>query len=206
VNPLDVVLGGVILLSTVLGAWRGLLREMIGIVGVGGALIAAYLLTPLVLPLFGADWGMLAYVVVSVGIFLTAMVAVSLLGWVLARVVRALHLGGIDRLMGGFFGLLRAGVLTVLALTLVILLVRPAHPLLAESRILALEAPAVYWMGSRLPVDRAREEFLTRWGDLAQARGWGRGYGGVVTWALWGGSSGGGTGSSWGPRAVYVRR
>lgn len=202
-NPLDVVLVAVTLLSTALGAWRGLLREVIGIVGVIAALLASYLLTPLVMPMFGGDFGMLAYVIVSVAIFLCGMVAATAVGWILARMVHALHLGGIDRFLGGFFGLLRAGVLTVAAFTLLVLLVEPGHPLMAGSRLLELEAPAVYWVGSRLPHERARSVFLERWDDLAQSRGWSRDYWVGVSSA---GVAVGSTPSSSSPPKVALRR
>lgn len=199
-NPLDVVLVAVVLLSTALGAWRGLLREVIGIVGVIAALLASYLLTPVVMPMFGGEFGMLAYVIVSVAIFLAGMVAVTAVGWILGRMVRALHLGGVDRLLGGFFGLVRAGALTVATFTLLVLLLEPGHPLMAGSRLLDLEAPAVYWVGSRLPHERARTEFLDRWDDLAHHRGWDRDY--------WVGASSGavpGTSGSESPKAALRR-
>ena len=116
---LDYAVIGVFAVSLVLGAWRGLVREFVSILGWVIAFLAANLLAGPVGPAMPEliPSPELRVAAAYVAIFFTALIVVSLAGLVLSKVVSAVGLGGIDRLMGALFGAAR-GVLIVVAAAL----------------------------------------------------------------------------------------
>jgi membrane protein required for colicin V production len=99
--------------SVTFGLWRGLVRTAAGL----AAWVGAFLLAPL-----GA--GMLASMLNSVPswvqlalAFLIFFILIQLLGALLARLVRGVGLGGVDRLLGAVLGLARALAIVALLAT-----------------------------------------------------------------------------------------
>jgi len=116
---LDYAVLGVFAVSLVLGAWRGLVREVVSILGWVIAFLAANLLAG---PLGPAMPDMiptpeLRVAAAYLGIFIASLFVTSLAGLLLSKVVSAVGLGGIDRLLGAVFGAAR-GVLILLAAAL----------------------------------------------------------------------------------------
>jgi membrane protein required for colicin V production len=113
---LDYAVLGVLVVSIAVGVIRGLVREVISILGWVIAFLAA--------GLFGGPLGDVmpqaiptpelrvagAYVVV----FIVSLVVAAMLGLVLSKAVHAVGLGGLDRTLGAGFGATR-GLLFVLA-------------------------------------------------------------------------------------------
>lgn len=116
---LDYAVIGVLGVSIAWGAWRGLVREVISILGWVIAFLAANLFAgPLGEALAGEiSTPELRLVVAFVAVFVGSLVITTLLGLLLSKLVQAIGLGGLDRVLGAFFGTARA-VLIVLAATL----------------------------------------------------------------------------------------
>ena len=120
-NWVDGVLLAVLVLSAVLGLWRGLVYEVISVAG----WVAAFLLAQAyadevaaVLPMGDA----LPALKLAAGfalVFIATAFAGGLLAWLVKQLVASVGLRPIDRVLGGAFGLAR-GVLILLALTVVI--------------------------------------------------------------------------------------
>jgi membrane protein required for colicin V production len=117
---LDYAVLGVIGLSVGWGVWRGLVRELISLAGWVIAFLAANLFAgPLAERLPQATGSAeLRLIVAFVGIFILSLVLTTLLALLLSRLAKAAGLGGLDRVLGGLFGLAR-GVLVVVAFALV---------------------------------------------------------------------------------------
>lgn len=120
-TTLDWILAGVLVCSLLLGAWRGLVYEVLSVLGWAAAFYAAQWLAPqvaLMLPLASAGEGMrhaAAFVLVFVG----ALFAAGLLAALVKRLVEAIGLRPVDRTLGAAFGLLR-GLIMLLAATAVV--------------------------------------------------------------------------------------
>jgi len=113
---LDCAVIGVFAVSTILGAWRGLVREILSILGWVIAFLAANLLAgplgpemPQVIP--SPELRVAAAFAI---VFIGSLMVTSLAGLLLAKLVRAVGLGGTDRTLGAVFGAAR-GALIVLA-------------------------------------------------------------------------------------------
>lgn len=112
---LDGVLLGILLVSMLLGAWRGLVFELFSLVGwVAGFFVARLFAQDVAawLPLDSFD----ATVQYGVGFVLTFVLAVFVWGLISAlakKLIEAAGLRPVDRTLGAVFGLLRAAVLIV---------------------------------------------------------------------------------------------
>ena len=118
-TPFDYVVGAIIALSVLLALWRGLVREVIALVGWVAAVMVAVLYSSQVADILPASWGGhgARYLIAFIGLFIVVLVLAALLAWLSAKLLRAIGLGFLDRLLGGVFGLAR-GVLIVLVLVL----------------------------------------------------------------------------------------
>jgi membrane protein required for colicin V production len=119
--PLDWVVGAVLLASLLLGAWRGLVYEVLSVLG----WVAAFVLAQW----FAADaaqWITLGgasepvrYAAGFVAVFIGVLFASGLVAWLASKLIAAVGLRPVDRTLGAAFGLVR-GVLLVLALAVVV--------------------------------------------------------------------------------------
>lgn len=111
----DYVVLAVIAASVLLGAWRGLISEVLALVAWVAAFLAGRALAPEIAPAL-SDWlkePALQYAAAFVAILVAVLVIVALLRFVLSKLLRAVGLGPLDRFLGAVFGVVR-GVLVVL--------------------------------------------------------------------------------------------
>jgi len=117
---LDYAVIGVFAVSLVAGAWRGLVREVLSILGWVIAFLAANLFAGPLGPAMpdAIPSPELRIAAAFVAVFVASLFATALVGLLLSKIVKAAGLGGVDRMLGAVFGAAR-GLLIVLAGTLV---------------------------------------------------------------------------------------
>jgi len=115
----DYALIGVLAASLALGAWRGLVREVLSILGWIIAFLAANLLAGPLGPEMpqAIPTPELRVAAAFVAVFLVSLIATSLVALLLSKIVKAVGLGGVDRMLGALFGAAR-GALIVMAAAL----------------------------------------------------------------------------------------
>jgi membrane protein required for colicin V production len=121
VTTLDWILAAVLVFSLLLGAWRGLVFEVLSVLGWAVSFYAAQWFAPqvaLMLPLQSASRPV-RYAAAFVLVFIVAVFAAGLLASLLKKLVEAVGLRPVDRLLGAAFGVLR-GVIMLLAAAVVI--------------------------------------------------------------------------------------
>ena len=122
VATLDWIFAAVLLISLLLGAWRGLVYEVLSVLAWAAAFVAAQWLAPDVaarLPL-GSNWAEpVRYAAGFVVVFIAVAFAGGLLAWMIKKLVEAVGLRPMDRAMGAAFGVIR-GLVLVLAAAVVI--------------------------------------------------------------------------------------
>ena len=120
-SALDWICAAVLLASLILGAWRGLVFELMSIAGWVIAFIAARWAGDVVgqwLPM-GESPEPLRHAVGFALVFIATAFACGLLAALARRASRALGVRPVDRGFGALFGLLRGGLLLLLATALV---------------------------------------------------------------------------------------
>jgi membrane protein required for colicin V production len=123
IAALDWMLMGVLLLSMALGAWRGLVYEVLSVMGWVASFVIAQLYAATVgqmLPMSGAT-DALRYAAGFVLTFIASAFAAGLLAWLAKRLIETVGLRPVDRTLGAFFGLLR-GIVILLAATTAVLM------------------------------------------------------------------------------------
>jgi membrane protein required for colicin V production len=118
---LDWVFLAVLALSLALGAWRGLVYEVLSVLGWIAAFVLAQWLAPdaaALLPM-GKAGDSLRYAAGFVLVFIVAAFGAGLLAWMVKKLVEAVGLRPVDRTLGAAFGLARGAVLLLAAAVVV---------------------------------------------------------------------------------------
>jgi membrane protein required for colicin V production len=111
-TAVDYVIVLLALASVAIGAWRGFTTEAMSLITLLAAVAIAWLFAAQIEPMLG-EWSSAAEVrlwAARVVIFVVVLIVGGLLSWVARKLVRTSGLTGIDRSLGGVFGLLRAAV------------------------------------------------------------------------------------------------
>jgi membrane protein required for colicin V production len=141
----DWVFVAILGVSVVVGLWRGLVLEVLSLLGWVAAYVAAQWLGPEVAPQLpvGRAGSALNHAAGFVLVFVVVLVAWALLARLLRFVIHATPLGAVDRVLGATFGLARA-LVVMLAITTVVLLTS-----LAQSQAWR-ESRGGAWLGGTL--------------------------------------------------------
>lgn len=151
----DYVVIFLILASALLGLWRGVVREILSLLGWIFALVAAIM--------FGGDAGNLVlgsvqnsgvrYLLGMLLVLVAVLILAFVIGWLLHKLLHAAGLGWLDRGLGVVFGLMR-GLLVVLILVFVAGLTRlPQEGWWRESLLVPYLQTAVLGLRPLLPQD-----------------------------------------------------
>jgi membrane protein required for colicin V production len=124
---IDIALIAVLAISVAVGLWRGLVFEVLSLLGWVAAFIAAQMVAPSVAAFvpIGVPGSALNHGVAFLLAFILALVVWALGASLIRLALHATPLQPVDRVLGGLFGLARGAVL-LLAVTTVVLLT-PAH-------------------------------------------------------------------------------
>lgn len=152
-NPIDLVLLAVVLISTLLGAMRGFIGAVASIVAWLGAGWFAFRHGAELAFWFsddgqpGATELLGGYVVA----FVAVMVLVSLVGWVARRLLASVGLSGVDRALGLALGLARGGLVACILVLLMAFSRLPQEPAWRQSRAVPMLVPGAQWLAGWLP-------------------------------------------------------
>lgn len=123
----DGCLLAVLLVSLVVGAWRGFVYELVSMAGWAAAFVAAQWLADEVaarLPLSGFEPA-IRYAAGFLVVFIAAVFASALLAFLAQKLVAAIGMRPADRMLGALFGLVRGAILLLVAT--VVIQVTPLH-------------------------------------------------------------------------------
>ena len=123
----DLIFGAVLAFFIILGSAKGLFREVFGLIGFLGGIIAGILLTGPLSHWLAEKFSSIPFLVIPIVSFLLLFIAVYLLSRLLAHwfssIFEALHLKWLNKLLGGIVGGFKGAIL--LSMVLVILSALP---------------------------------------------------------------------------------
>jgi membrane protein required for colicin V production len=105
----------ILLVSLLLGLWRGLVYEVLSLAGWPVAFVLSRMYAGDIAPMMPLMQETMQLALAYAVVFVVALVAWGVLAWLLARLIKAVGLGWLDRSLGALFGALR-GALVILAL------------------------------------------------------------------------------------------
>lgn len=165
----------IIIVSSILAFSRGLVRELMAILGWVGAAIAAYYFAPSVQPLvkelplvgeFLSDSCELSVVAAFAGVFVVGLIVAALFTPLFSGAVQRSALGGIDQALGFLFGAARGVLLIAIAFIVYdrVLATNPI-PMIDESRTALVFANFQSRIDENIPSD-APGWIVDRYNDL----------------------------------------
>ena len=180
-NWVDAVVIAVLVISALLAAARGFVREMLGVAAWVGAGYVTYRARPVVEPQV-LQWIKEPDIAIPLGsviVFLVALIVFSVIAGFIARHVRRSAAGGLDRTLGLLFGIARGAALVVAAYIvaqLILPIERWPDPVL-QSRSIRFAYHGARWAVSKIPEDFSPPHLVppprgpqARAEDLLQAR------------------------------------
>lgn len=154
-NWTDYIIIGVLGLSIMVGLWRGLVSEVLSLIIWAAAFWVAWVFGP-VLAVRLEHLVRLPSVRI-IGAYALCFVAVLICGVLLRfaarRLIDGIGLAGVDRVLGGMFGLVRGVLLVTLVVFLVGFTAFTHDPWWQRSLLLPHFREAAVWMEQRTPVD-----------------------------------------------------
>lgn len=149
INPADLIVITVLLLSALLALFRGFTKEVFSILGWVAALAATYFFFPLARDISRTyiESRIFADIAAGIALFLPTLILCSLLTHWISEQVRASAVSAVDRSLGFLFGLARGALIVVVAWWAVDRLMPPAtQPAwLAEARTRPLAVAGYTW-------------------------------------------------------------
>ncbi|MGF1525197.1 MAG: CvpA family protein [Candidatus Competibacterales bacterium] len=155
----DYIVLGIILISAIIGLWRGFVREVLALftwvaaftVAIAfaepvAAQLAAYVAVPSVRTILACG-----------GLFLVTLFIGGVVVLVMTRLVKFTGIGGTDRLIGLVFGVLRGGAVVVALVMLAGLTPLPTDPWWQQSKTLPFFEGLADWVSQYLPEDLAEQ-------------------------------------------------
>ena len=163
-NSIDFGVIAIILIFLVRGIWIGFVRQLASLAG----LILGYLfagryyeqISPRLSSVISSP--QLCFLVTYALLFLAVFLGVMGLGFVLKKVMSISLLDWFDRFMGGFFGLVKAGVLTTVLFMVISGLLADSNPLMANSLTAPYLAKSSGFLLSFVPDQNLHRQLLPK--------------------------------------------
>ncbi len=115
----DFVVVGILLLSALLGLWRGLIHELMAMLGWPLAFVLSKLFAGDIAPLLPLKQEAARVAGAYALVFIAALIGWAVLTTLLAKLLKAAGSGWSDKVLGGLFGVLRGGMLLLVLVWMV---------------------------------------------------------------------------------------
>jgi membrane protein required for colicin V production len=118
-NGLDFFVIGILLFSLLLGLWRGLVHELMALLGWPIAFVLCKLFAGNIAPLLPLKEESARIAGAYAMVFIAALIVWSVLTRMLSKLLKAVGSGWSDRMLGGLFGVLRGGMMLLVLVWMV---------------------------------------------------------------------------------------
>ncbi len=130
----DVIVLGVVGISTLLGLWKGLVRQVVGLAGlVGGYVMAVKFYGPFAAKFLTGFRPATASVISFLAIFVACIIAASIIGWIAEKLMGTTGLGFLNRVGGGILGGAKGCLIISVAVMMLIAFLPPNSTVFKDS-------------------------------------------------------------------------
>jgi membrane protein required for colicin V production len=151
-NWADYCIAGILVLSILMGLWRGLIGEVLALVCWAVALWVAWRFGPQVAEQFKSiDLPAARLLLGYILCFVAVLIAGAIVGFLMRKLISGSGLSGTDRLFGMIFGLARGIVLVTLVVLLLGFTPFPREPWWHQSQLLPGFQQAAQWAAAHMP-------------------------------------------------------
>ncbi len=154
-NIVDISIVSIILISLFVGLFRGFIREILSLLSWIVALWIAYkfAVTGAVYLQSYIDQPPLRIVIAFAGIFVVALILISICSYVIYRILSVTGISGVDRSLGTLFGLARGIVIIALLVLAATFMDFISQPWWQDSLLVGYFSPVTDFIQSLLPAD-----------------------------------------------------
>lgn len=124
----DFAVMAILLVSLLFGLWRGLVYEVLSLMGWPVAFVLSKLFAGNVASMMPGTQETIRITLAYAVVFVAALIVWGVLAWLLSRLVKAVGLGWLDRVLGGLFGVLRGGLVILVLVWLAGMTAVPEQP------------------------------------------------------------------------------
>lgn len=159
ITPVDWIIVVTVGVSMLLGLFRGLIREVMSVIGwVLGVVLAIRYAVPLgdLLP-FDPEMSTASTALAAVVIVLAVVIAAGIVGWLLRKLMKAVEMSASDRMLGSVFGLGRALLMLFFVVLFAGQTAAAQQPLWRSSLFLPYAEAAVRFASPYLPESLQRQ-------------------------------------------------
>ena len=154
-SPVDIAIIVILLISTIIGIFRGFIREILSLASWLIALYVAWTFAEM-----GATYlepyisqPPLRIVAAFAGIFIVVLILASIIGYVVYRLFALAGITGVDRSLGAVFGIARGVVIVAILILAAVYMDFATQPWWQGSRLVAYFTPITDFILSLLPPD-----------------------------------------------------
>lgn len=169
----DVIVMAAVGVLTLLGLWKGLVRQVVGLVGIAaGYVLAVKFSGPLAVKLLSRFHPVTGHVIGFLAIFLACVIAASLVGWTIGRLMSSAGLGILNRIGGGLLGGVKGCVIVAVVTMLLIAFLPSNSGVLAGSRTMKYIQPMAGMISKIAPqsIKMKYDEKAAKMGRLSRER------------------------------------
>lgn len=152
---IDVAISAFFIISILIGLYRGFIKEALSVVAWVLAAVVAFtfgeLVSAYIKPFIKQEPLNLA--VAYVVVFLIAIIILSIIAHVVSQLFASFGMKGIDRTLGGVFGVLRAALVVAMLILVGRFMAMDNQQWWTDSGILEYFEPTAEWLKSYLPAD-----------------------------------------------------
>lgn len=123
----DFAVIAVFLISLLFGLWRGLVYEVLSLLGWPLAFVLSRMFAGDVAPMMPGAQEATRMALAYAAVFIVALIVWAILVWLVSKLVKAVGLGWLDRILGGLFGIVRGGLVVLVLVWLAGLTQIPEH-------------------------------------------------------------------------------
>ena len=131
----DFAVMAILLVSLLFGLWRGLVYEVLSLMGWPVAFVLSKLFAGSVAPMMPGTQETMRVTLAYAVVFVAALIMWGMLAWLLSKVVKAVGLGWLDRVLGGLFGVLRGGLVILVLVWLAGMTAVPEQPFWRDAQM-----------------------------------------------------------------------
>lgn len=154
----DYLIIGIVLVSALIGLFRGFFREIIALVAWIAAFLVAIHFADAASRLLetSIQTPSLRKAVAGTGLFVLVLLLGGIAGFLVGKLVSGSGLAGTDRAIGGIFGIVRGAALVIILMLLAALTPMPQDPWWRDSQFIPRLEPYAVWVRGLLPAELAR--------------------------------------------------
>lgn len=144
------------LISLSLGLWRGLVYEVLSLLGWPLAFVLSRMFAGDVAPMMPGAEGAVRIALAYAAVFIAALIVWAILVWLVSKLVKAAGLGWLDRILGGVFGIVRGALVVLVLVWLAGLTQMPEQPFWRTAQTSRMAEDAALLTKAWLPDSIAR--------------------------------------------------